>query len=156
MGDGTRDCEPCDIALKARDAFGRRDLHGTLNGWKIVNSAGGSHLALELNHRAFENAHQWTRAELLGYRGHILHALRLVKSPHEARTLSPRATDEAPFGKDHCPRNHAESDQDEKYDFGDRARLEDEIEDFAADEDYKDGKEVHWDWEVLFAIIEQG
>jgi hypothetical protein len=66
-----------------------------------------------------------------------------VKSAHEARTLGPRATDEAPFGKDHCPRNHTESDQDEEYHLGDRARLEDEIEDFAADKDYKDGKEVH-------------
>ena len=95
-------------------------------------AAGRPHLALELDDRAVEYVDQRAGPELVGHRGHVLHALRFAKSAYEASALCAGAADQSPLGKDHRPGNHAEGDQDEEHNFGDRAGLQNKIDDFAA------------------------
>src|SRR6266576_2937941 len=102
-----------------------------------MDTAGRSHLTFEFHHRAFEHAYQRAGAKLFGHRGDVLHTLGLAQRTHEAGTLGPGAADQSPLGKDYRPGHHAEGDQNEKHDLGDRARLQDEIEYFAADKNYK-------------------
>ena len=125
--------QPRHIAFEAGDLLGRCDLHGALNGHEVVNAAGGSHLALELRHRAFKDADQRAGTELFGNRDDILQALRFAEGADESAALRAGAADQPPLGKNHRPGEHAESNQQEENGFGDRTGLKDEINDFAAD-----------------------
>ena len=108
-----------------------------------MNSAGGPHLALELGDGAFEYTDQRTGAKLFGDRGDVLHALRLAEGADEPSALGARSPDEPPLGENHSPGKHAEDDEDEDNDFGDRTGLKDEINDFAADKQQEDGRKMH-------------
>jgi len=137
------DREPWYVAFETRDLLGGCDLHGALNRHGIVNAASCSHLALEFVHRAFKHAYQRAGTKLFRHRSNILHALRLAKGADEASALRTRTTDQTPLGKNHSPGKHAERDEQEKYSFGDRTGLKDEINDFAANEREEDGRKMH-------------
>jgi len=122
-----------------------------------VDAARHSHLAFEFLNRGFKHSHQRAGTELIGNGGNVLHALRLAEGTDEAAALGARAADQPPLGDNHRPGEHAKGDQQEKHGLRDRAGLQDEINDFAADKQQEDGRKMHRFWEnPLLKIIDQG
>ena len=77
------------------------------------------------------------------YRAHVLQALCLAESTHETATLDPGPREQTPFGKDDRPRNQAEREEQKQYELGHNSGLAHEVNDFPADHDCQQQKNMH-------------
>ena len=66
-----------------------------------------------------------------------------IKLAQATGTVPARPPNQSPLRQNDRPREHAERDQQEENNFGDRTGLQDEIYDFAANEQQKDGRKMH-------------